>query len=54
MSRSVNKIQRIFLPILLIFHLYSMALDCYTTLFLQIHIIEHLTLGNLNSLCVFQ
>ena len=44
MSRSVNQIKSIFLAILHVIHLDSMALDGDTSLALQVHIIEHLGL----------
>ena len=50
-SRSINKIENVCITILcLIFHLDGMALDSNATLSLQVHIIKHLTLGNLNGL----
>ena len=54
MSRSVNEIQHIFLPILLVFHLDGMTLDGDASLFLQVHIVEHLPFCDLDGVGVLQ
>ena len=53
-SRSINKIQNICLAIMLVFHLYGMALDSNATLTLQIHVVKHLALSYLDCLCTLQ
>ena len=54
MSRSINEIQHVFLPIFLVLHLDGMALDGDASLFLQVHIVEHLPFGDLDGVGVFQ
>ena len=54
MSRRVNEVKHIFLTLIGILHLYSMTLDSDTTFLLQLHIVEHLALGNLDRVGVFQ
>ena len=44
MSRSVNKVQYVFLAILHILHLDGVALDGDAALALQVHIVKHLIL----------
>ena len=54
MSRSVNQVKDILLPLISIFHLDCMALDSDPPFFLQIHIIKHLPRSHLNSVCKLQ
>ena len=54
MSRSVNKVQDILLPLILVLHLDGVALDSYAALLLQVHVIEHLTLSNVYGMCIFK
>ena len=54
MSRSINQIQYVFLTLVHILHLDSVALNRYTTFTLQIHVVKHLTLRHLDGLGVFQ
>ena len=54
MPRSVYQIKNVFLTLIGIFHLDSMTLDRDATLPLKIHIVEHLTLGNLNRMGILQ
>ena len=50
-SRSIDEVEDVSVSILcLVFHLDGMALDGDTTLSLQVHIIKHLTLSNLDGL----
>ena len=44
MTRRINEIELVHLPLIRIFHLYGMALDRDAPLALQIHIIQHLLL----------
>ena len=41
-SRSINQVQDILLTLIIILHLDSMALDCDTSLLLQVHVVKHL------------
>ena len=54
MSRSVNEIQYIVLTFVVIFHLNGMALDGDASLLLKIHIVEHLSLNDLDGIGIFQ
>ena len=55
MSRSINKIEDIFLSIFcLVFHLNSMAFNGYTSFSLQIHVVKHLPFCNLDCLRFLQ
>ena len=54
MSRSINQIQYVFLTLVHIFHLDSMALNRYATFTFQIHVVKHLALRHLNGLGIFQ
>ena len=54
MSRSINQVKDILLPLISIFHLDSMALDSDPSFLLQIHIIKHLPGSNLNGMCKLQ
>ena len=54
MSRSVDEVEQILFTALLIFHLYGMTLDGDASLAFQIHVVEHLVLGNLDGIGVFQ
>ena len=54
MSRGINQVQDILLTLIHIFHLDGMTLNRNASFTLQIHIIEHLTFSDLNSLCKFQ
>ena len=54
MSRSVNKVKDILLPLILVLHLDGVALDCDAALLLQVHVIEHLTLSNVYGMCIFK
>ena len=49
MSRRVDEVEYIGLTIAHIFHLYGVALDGDAALALQVHVIEHLSLGDLNG-----
>ena len=53
-SRSVNQVQYVFLSLVSVFHLDSVTLNRNTTFTLQVHIVEHLSLGHLYSLSVLQ
>ncbi len=58
-SRSVNKVQDIFtlihyIAIVIIFHLDGMTLDGDSTLLLKVHIVEHLSLSNLNGISLLK
>ena len=53
-SRSVNQVQDVFLPLVGIFHLYGMALDGDASLLLQVHIVEHLSLSHLDGFRIFE
>ena len=53
-SRSINQVQDILLPVALILHLYSVALNGNATFALQIHVVEHLTFSHLNGLRILQ
>ena len=44
MPGSVDEVERVLLAVFDIVHLYGMALDCDTTLSLQVHVVEHLVL----------
>ena len=52
--RRVNQIQDILLPLVHIFHLDGMALDGDTSFLLQIHVVQHLSFGDLDSIGKFQ
>ncbi len=54
MPRSINEIQNVFPAPRLIFHLDGMALNRDATLALQIHIVEHLPLSNLDGVRLLQ
>lgn len=55
MSRSINEVEDIGLSVIcLVLHLDGMALDGDTSLSLQIHVVEHLTLSDLDGLCLLQ
>ena len=54
MPRRVYQIEYILLPVLLIFHLDGVALDGDASLALKVHIVEHLSFGNLYGLRKFQ
>ena len=54
MSRSVDQVEDVFLSLMLIFHLYGMALDGDSPLPLQIHVVEHLSFGDLDGVGMFQ
>ena len=43
-ARSVNEVEGIIVPAVLVLHLHRMALDCDTLLLLQIHRVQHLIL----------
>ena len=51
MSRSVNKVEGIFLARLLIVHLNGMTLDSDTALTLKFHVVKHLILHLLGTHC---
>ena len=51
MSRRINQIQDILLTTTHILHLYGVTLDGNTALTLQFHIVKHLALSHLNSVC---
>lgn len=51
MPRSVDKIQNIICAVYTVLHLYGVALDCYATLPLEIHVVKHLCLHVLRSHC---
>ena len=53
-SRSVDQVQHIVLAVQLIGHLNGVALDGDATLFLQLHVVEHLSLGDLNGVGMFE
>ena len=53
-SRRVNQIQNILLPLVHIFHLDGMALDGDTSFLLQIHVVQHLSFGHLYGIGKFQ
>ena len=54
MSRSVDEVKHIVLSLVLVFHLYGVALNGDAALFLQVHIVEHLPACNLNGFGKFQ
>ena len=54
MSRSVNQIQNIFFTLVCVLHLDGMTLNGNPSLFLQIHIIEHLSSGHLYRIGKFK
>ena len=61
MSRSIYQVQDIFsrrhpfcTALIIILHLYGMALDCNATFLLQIHIIQHLSFSNLDGIGLLQ
>ena len=54
MSRGVNKIKNVFLAFVFVFHLNGVALDGNAAFLLQIHIIKHLSLRNLDGVGVLQ
>ena len=54
MTRGINQIEDIFFTIVHILHLDGVALDSDTTLTLQVHVIKHLSLSDLNGLGEFQ
>ena len=54
MSRGVDKIQFVGLAIVLVFHLNGVTFYGDTTLFLQIHVVEHLAFRNLYGIGEFQ
>ena len=54
MSRGVNQVKYILLPVALILHLDGMTLNGNTALALKIHIVKHLSLRNLNGVGTFQ
>ena len=54
MSRSVDKVKCVFLTIEFVLHLDGVALDGDATFFLQIHIVEHLSVRNVDGLGTFQ
>ena len=49
MTRGVYKVECVGLAAVLILHLDGVALDGDTALFFQVHVVEHLTLCNLNG-----
>ena len=51
-SRGINQVQDVLLTLMHIFHLDGVTLDGDTTLTLQIHIVEHLSLSNLYGLSI--
>ena len=53
-SRSVDEIEYIVFTVMLVLHLYSMALDGDAALSFQIHVVKHLVFGDLNRIGVFQ
>ena len=53
-SWSINQVQNILFALISIFHLDGVTLDGDTTLTLQIHIVEHLSLSDLYSLSILQ
>ena len=54
MSRRVNQVQDIFLTLVHIFHLNSMALNSNPSFLLQIHVVQHLAFRHLNGIGKFQ
>ena len=53
-SRSINQVKDILLPLISIFHLDRMALDSDPSFFFQIHIIKHLPWSHLNGVSKLQ
>ena len=53
-SRSIDEIEYIVFTVVLVLHLYGMALDGDATLSFQIHVVKHLVLGDFNRIGVFQ
>ena len=47
--RSINQVEYILLPLIVILHLDSMAFDRDPSFLLQVHIIKHLPRGHLNG-----
>ena len=54
MSRRVDEVQDIFFAFVFIFHLDGMALDGDTAFAFQVHIVQHLSFGDLYGMCKFQ
>lgn len=54
MSRGVNQVQYVFLALVHILHLDGMTFDGDATLFLQIHVVKHLTFSHLNGFGIFK
>ena len=53
-SRGIDQIENVFFTLIGIFHLNGMTLDGDTSLLFQIHIVQHLSLGHLDGLSIFQ
>ena len=53
-SRRVNEIENVLLPLQAVLHLYGMTLDGDAALLFQVHIVEHLPLGHGDGLSVLQ
>ena len=54
MSRGVDEVEDVFLLIIYILHLYGMALDGDAAFFLEVHVVEHLSLCHLDGVSVFE
>ena len=54
MARSVDEVELVGAALVGIVHLYGVALDGYATLTFKVHVVEHLSLGHLNGVGVFQ
>ena len=54
MSRSVNKVQDVFLSLILVLHLDGMALDGDAAFLLQIHVVKHLAFSDIYGMSVLQ
>ncbi|OPZ41689.1 MAG: hypothetical protein BWY95_02547 [Bacteroidetes bacterium ADurb.BinA104] len=53
-SGSVNQVKDIFLTLVLILHLYGVALYCYAAFLLQIHAVKHLSSGYADGMSELQ
>ena len=54
-SRSVNQVERVGVAVgMVVFHLYGVALDSDTAFAFEVHVVEHLSLGNLYRVGAFE
>ena len=53
-SRSVDKVEDVFLSVERVFHLNRVTFDGDAALLFEVHIVEHLPFGHGNGLCVLQ